>query len=176
MVIIPKNNRLIDMCGGVGFQTKNISEEELKKYYSPELIKRFKKTGCVESFFWQDKAVLPVETKAGVQLMLWGNKDQNVKLPPTGWAREESLKEGKWEYLHPEPVAIPAESGYEKKTWFKFRKGTKGVAIERQGEKRVYMITKQAGKEYAEKTGHDREPLGDKENYQQEAEKQKRLF
>ncbi len=155
------------MCGGVGFRIKNIPERELKKYYSPELIKRFKTTGKIESFFWQKEAVLPVAGKDGEQLILWGNNDENVKLPKTGWAREESLKQGKWDYLHPETVKIPIERGYEKKTWFEIPGGTKGVVVKKGEASRVYMITKEASEEYKKQTGHDREPLGKKRNYEQ---------
>ena len=153
------------MCGGVGFRIKNIPEKELKKYYSPELVKRFKTTGEIESFFWQKDAILPVESKDGEQLMLWGNKDEKIKLPKTGWAREESLKQGKWDYLNPELVNIPIERGYEKKIWFETPAGTKGVVIKKGKENRVYMITKEASDEYKKQTGHDREPLGEKKNY-----------
>lgn len=157
------------MCGGVGYKTKNIPEEELKKYYSPELIKRFKTEGKAESFFWHKNAVLPIQSKSGkVQLMLWGNKDKDLKLPPTGWAKEESLKEGKWDYMHPEPVDIPVDSGYEKKTWFDLSEGTKGIVVKRGDEERVYMITREASEEYKKETGHGREPIGKKKNFKRE--------
>jgi hypothetical protein len=153
------------MCGGAGFRIKNIPEQELKKYYSPELIKRFKTTGRIESFFWQKDPILPVAGKEGEQLILWGNKDKNIKLPKTGWAKEESLKEGKWDYLHPEIVDIPVDQGYEKKTWFDLPKGTKGIVVKKGDNSRIYMITKEASKEYQAQTGHNREPLGEKKNY-----------
>jgi hypothetical protein len=155
------------MCGGVGFKTKNIPDKELKKFYSPELIKRFKTTGRIESFFWLKEPVLPVKIKQGTQLVIWGNKDNNLKLPKTGWAKQESLKDGKWNYLNPEPVDIQVDSGYEKKTWFDLPKGTKGIVVKRDNKERVYMITKEAGDEYKKATGHDREPLGEKKNYEQ---------
>jgi hypothetical protein len=164
------------MCGGVGYKTKNIPESELKKYYSPELVKRFKKEDRIESFFWHDKATLPIKWQGKTQLMFWGNKDKNIKLPPTGWAREESLKDGKWDYLKPEEVDIPVDEGYEKKTWFDFKNGTKGVVVKRDNEERVYMITREASKEYEKKTGHGREPLGEKGNYEQEPGKQNSLL
>lgn len=119
------------MCGGVGFKIKNIPEGELKKYYSSELIKRFKTAGRIESFFWYKDAVLPVETKSGIQLRLWGNKEENIRLPKTGWAKEESLKQGKWNYLHPEMVNILIDDGYEKKTWFNMPEGTKGIVVKK---------------------------------------------
>ncbi len=154
------------MCGGVGFKIKNIPEEELRKYYSPELIRRFKTIDRIESFFWRKDAVLPVATGHGSKLLSWGNKEENIKLPKTGWAKEESLKLGKWNYLKPEIVDIPVDSGYEKKTWFDLPSGTKGLVVKKDHQERIYMITKNASDEYKKQTGHDREPLGDKKNYQ----------
>jgi len=58
---------------------------------------------------------LPVQSKDKIQLLSWGNKDDDVKLPKTGWAKEESLCEGKWNYMHPKLVDIPIDAGYEKK-------------------------------------------------------------
>jgi hypothetical protein len=150
------------MCGGVGFKIKNIEEEELKKYYSPELISRFKDTGRVESFFWHKNAVLPVKIDKGIQLKLWGNKDETIRLPRTGWAKKESLEIGKWDYLHPITVDIPVDCGFEKKVWFDFEDGTKGIVVKKGNEERVYMITKEADEKYKDKTSHDREPIGKK--------------
>ena len=164
------------MCGGVGYKTRNIPESELKKYYSPELLKHFKQTGRIESFFWQTKAVLPVKGRKKVQLVIWGNKDTDIKLPKTGWARQESLDEGKWDYLHPQPVDIAVDSGYEKKTWFELPQGTKGVVVKRGEEERVYMITKEADEAYRKETGHNREPLGPKKNFEHELGGQKPLL
>lgn len=156
------------MCGGIRFNLKQVPEAELKKYYSEELIRRFKSTGAVESFFWHKQAVLPVKKKGSdkAQLTLWGNKEGEIKLPKTGWARVESLNEGKWNWLNPEEVDILAEQGYEKKVWFKFQNGTKGVLVkDKQGVEHVYMITKKADEKYRKATGHDREPLGDKGDF-----------
>ena len=164
------------MCGGVGYKPKNISDEELRKYYSPELIKRFKTTGRIESFFWHNNANLPIKRKNKIQLKLWGNKNDNLRLPKTGWARQESLQAGKWEYLHPELVDIPVDSGYEKKTWFDFSNGAKGLLVKKGEEERVYMITMEAGEEYKKETGHNREPLGKKANYEQESGKERKII
>lgn len=163
------------MCGGVGFKIKNIPEAELKKHYSPELIKRFKTTGRIESFFWHKDAVLPVHTIQGDKLLKWGNKEDEVRLPKTGWAKNESLQQGKWNYLRPESVDIPATEGYEKKTWFDLPQGTKGIIVKKDQDERVYMITKVASTDYKRATGHDREPLGKKENYEHELGKQSKL-
>jgi len=153
------------MCGGVGFKIKNIPELELKKYYSPELIKRFKSADRIESFFWQLNPVLPVKSKSGVELLEWGNKNEQLKLPLTGWAKEESLKAHKWDYLKPEIVDLLVDSGYEKKTWFDLPRGAKGIIVKKDKAERVYMITKAADESYKKQTGHNREPIGEKKNY-----------
>lgn len=155
------------MCGGVGFKIKNIPEKELSKFYSPEMIKRFKADGRCESFFWQKNSVLPVKTRTGMQLKLWGNKNENLKLPETGWAKEESLREGKWDYLKPVIVNIPIDKGCEKKIWFDAIGGMKGILVKRNNLERVYMVTKESSSEYLKETGHNREPVGEKRNYVQ---------
>jgi len=164
------------MCGGVGYKTKNIPDVELKKYYSQELIDRFKHEGRVESFFWHEQASLPIRRGEKIQLMLWGNKNKELKLPSTGWARIESIKNGKWDYLHPDEVDILVDKGYEKKTWFDFKNGTKGLIVKKGDEERVYMITKEASREYKDETSHNREPLGRKDNYKPETYKEEKLL
>ena len=89
----------------------------------------------------------------------WGNRDPEIKLPKTGWAKSESVDEGRWSYLNPQPVVIPAEFGYEKGVWFTIDGGIRGLLIERQEGPRVYMLTKPATAEYARATSHDRMPL-----------------
>jgi hypothetical protein len=150
------------MCGGVGFKIKDIKKSELEKYYSQAEVGRIRNEGRAESFFWHKQAVLPVKEKDGVHLLLWGNKNTGIRLPKTGWAKAESLASGRWDYLHPQPVDIAVESGYEKKVWFDLPSGTKGIIVERDGEERVYMVTQPASDSYKRETGHDREPPGKK--------------
>lgn len=155
------------MCGGVGFKIKNIPEEELRKFYSADQVKRMKKENHAESFFWDKTPVMPVKDENKEKLVEWGNRDEENKLPQTGWAKQESIDKGRWKWLHPKNVDIPAESGYEKKVWFGLPDGLKGLLVnDKEGHERVYMITKEASKKYKDKTGHDREPIGRKENYQ----------
>lgn len=153
------------MCGGVGFGIKNIPEKELKKYYSKEILNEIEVEERAESFFWHESPVLPIKTNKGVELKLWGNKDKDSKLPNTGWAREESIIEGKWNWLEPKPVDIAVLSGYEKKVWFDTPEGLKGILVKHGNEERVYIRTQDASEEYKKETGHDREPIGEKENY-----------
>jgi hypothetical protein len=68
----------------------------------------------VETVFWQAHPVLPALIDGEVRLYDWGNRDDQVRLPKTGWMRQESLEAGKWAYLHPQEVIIPAFMGLEK--------------------------------------------------------------
>lgn len=148
------------MCGGVGFNLSDIDEENLFQFYNEEEIARFKKEGIGMSFFWDREPVLPViEENKRARLVSWGNRDKNVNLPKTGWAKIESVTGGKWNYLHPKDIIIPAVKGYEKGKWFSIEKGIKGIKVSKDSIEKVYMITKEASPEYAKNIKHNREPL-----------------
>lgn len=147
------------MCGGIGFNPNLISEEELLRFFTQEEVDYFFKTGEAQIFFWSIRPVLPAETAGAVHLFDWGNRDKNIDLPKTGWARIESLEAGRWNYLNPVEVIIPASRGYEKKIWFNTPDKLKGVIVEKDGNQRIYMITKPADQDYINLTGHDRMPV-----------------
>jgi hypothetical protein len=155
------------MCGGVIFPYRKEYKEVLEKYYSKAEVEQFEATGEVRSVYWQKgEPVLPVMESeqdedgaaAEPRLLLWGNRDKNKPLPQTGWARMESIEDGKWGYLKPKPVFIPVEYGVEKGKWFGIDKGIAGLVIEKAGEERVYMLTQAADDEFLDVTHHDRMP------------------
>jgi len=148
------------MCGGVGFKTRNLSEGEMEKFYSPDQIRAIKKAGHAQQFFWSEKAFLPIETKHGIELKIWGNKADDLAIPKTAWAKLESIRAGKWEYLNPKPVLLAIDSGMEKKVWFSLPQGATGLMIRKDGQDIVYLVTKEADAEYKAKTGHNRQPVG----------------
>ena len=90
----------------------------------------------------------------------WGNRgDKLEKIPQTGWCRKESLEAGKWKWLAPERVVIPASFGLEKGVWFPIREGVEGVVVRDQSEQpHVYMLTRAASHYYQTMTKHDRMP------------------
>jgi hypothetical protein len=146
------------MCGGIAFNFDLISEEEIRLFLSAQELRAFKKTGEVETFFWSERPILPAEFEGAVHLFDWGNREKTIDLPRTGWARIESLSAGKWNWLNPKEIIIPAARGYEKKVWFNIAKGIHGVLVERDGVERVYMITEPANAKYQNLTKHDRMP------------------
>lgn len=164
MIFTPNHSQLSDiiiqMCGGLAFPIKRIAENELEKWFTPGEFTEIKKKGIATTYFWSKKPFLPIEKDGEVHLVAWGNRDKNIKLPPTGWAKQESIDEGKWFYLHPQEVTIPVVQGVEKKVWFDVPSGAfRGIIVEKDGEPHAYMMTKEASPEYLKLTGHDRQPI-----------------
>jgi hypothetical protein len=156
------------MCGGVIFPYKKEYREMLEQFYSPEEVARFEATGEVRSLYWQPgEPVLPVlasedeeeSAAAPPRLMRWGNRDKEAQFPKTGWARMESIEEGKWRYFKPKPALIPVSYGVEKGKWFSIQTGIAGLVVQKDGEERVYMLTKEANPEFFDHTHHERMPI-----------------
>jgi len=85
------------MCGGVKYTDKQ------------------NKTWTV--YFPSPKAALPVLKKDGeIEWVTWGKrKEENVPaFPNGGWARLDSIKEGKWQRYQPRPVLLPIQSLWRK--------------------------------------------------------------
>ncbi len=151
-----KNN----MCGGIGFKLSKINKSQLKEFLDDEEIHQAEKSGEVRVYYWSKKPFLPVFSNNTTQLLEWGNRDKKSGSPATGWAKEESINNGKWDRYKPEVVKIIAESGYEKGKWFKINgSGIKGIIIKNDHKNSVYMVTKSSSEEYIKKVGHDREPV-----------------
>lgn len=112
-------------------------------------------------FLFRDPiAQLPVILNGKIQVIEWGNRnDKTSRLPQTGWCRRESLEAGKWTWLKPVSVVIPANYGLEKGVWFPIREGMEGVVVlDADGQPHVYMLTQAASTGYEELTKHNRMP------------------
>ena len=71
-----------------------------------------------------------------------------MNLPPGGWARLDSIKEGRWERYHPRPVRLDVEEFMEKdhagkSHWYRLETGQwiQGLIATRDEEQRVYVVT-----------------------------------
>lgn len=152
------------MCGGVLFPYRREYHDALEEFYTPEQVADFEKSGQVRSLYWQKSepvlpVVMPAAEDAGAFILRWGNRDKEAPFPQTGWARIESIEEGKWAYLKPVPVVIPVTFGVEKGKWFSIKQGIKGVVVQRAGQQRIYMLTDDANPEFLARTGHARMPV-----------------
>ena len=154
------------MCGGVIFPYRREHRAMLEQLYSPDDVNAMEQSGAVRSVYWgRSEPVLPVLLSDGEssdevpQLFLWGNRNKDLSLPQTGWARMESIAAGKWSYLRPAPVIIPVTHGVEKGKWFDITHGIRGLLVARGDLQRVYMLTEEANPEFLTVTGHDRMPV-----------------
>lgn len=130
------------MCGGMSFEW----EGQRRTVYFP-----------------QPEPEVPVRGKRGENLVLWGRREKETatSLPTGGWARFESLEQGKWDQWSPAPVAILAEEYMEKNNhsyWFSTpgKEAIAGVGLKENGSGRVYVVTRQATEPY--RKIHDRWP------------------
>lgn len=148
------------MCGGIGFKLTQIPESELETYYSKSQLDSFQSAGSAVSYFWDKIPVLPVMTENETHLVEWGNRDADIPLPKTGWAKVESVENGKWRYYNPQFITIPAIRGFEKGVWFDITgKGIRGLLIEKGDVQRAYMLTQKADSAYLKLTHHARQPI-----------------
>ncbi len=82
------------MCGGIGYKISKFTKKQLKEYFSEEQITKAESSGNIQVHFWSPKAIIPVIISDKHALVEWGNKDKNLHLPKTGWAREKSIDQG----------------------------------------------------------------------------------
>ena len=148
------------MCAGLSFHIDHINSHELDRFMTGQELLDARKGDHLQVFFWQKKPFLAIDEDDGVHLYEWGNREKNLKLPKTGWARLESIRDGMWDWLSPKVVRVPADFGYEKKKWFRTPQGVKAVKIRYNNIIRVYLLTMKADQEYLQYTGHDRMPMG----------------
>jgi len=129
------------MCGGIEYESQKV-------------------------FFPQPGARLPVRLRDGnVTWITWGlRKNESIaKFPNGGWARLNSIYNGKWKPWRPRPVLIVAdqfmEKDHEKKShWVELdrRMVIQGLLAERNKEMRGYVVTISTPPEYS--WIHDRWP------------------
>ncbi|HPV45475.1 MAG TPA: hypothetical protein PK056_08170 [Methylotenera sp.] len=134
------------MCGGVKYTDKQ------------------NKTWTV--YFPSPKAALPVLKKDGeIEWITWGKrKEENAPaFPNGGWARLDSIKDGKWQRYQPRPVLLPIQSFMEKDAekvshWFEVNLGevVQGLLTVNDGTARVYVVTTDTPAEFS--YIHDRWP------------------
>lgn len=149
------------MCKGISILKARLRQELFEQF---ELAHRITMRGEQQElhFMYTDPVVeLPVIRAGQIEILEWGNRgNKESRLPRTGWCRNESLEAGKWRWLSPELVEIPADFGLEKGVWFQIVQGVQGVIVEDEREQpHVYMLTKPASHYYETMTKHDRMPM-----------------
>jgi len=128
-------------------------------------------------YFPSQKAALPVLKKDGeIEWVTWGKrKEENApEFPNGGWARLDSIKQGKWQRYHPRPVLIPIHSFMEKDAdkishWFDMKPDEvlQGLLTIQDSVARVYVVTTDTPAEFS--YIHDRWPRVMQKSYQPES-------
>jgi hypothetical protein len=151
------------MCKGISVSKSRIPRELIEEF---DLMRRVSARVFDDPdqlhFMYTDPVVqLPVIHDGRTAIYEWGNRgNKDSKLPQTGWCRLESVEAGKWRWLSPERVIIPADFGVEKKTWFEINEGLEGVLVrDEQQQPHVYVLTQPASESYERLTTHYRMPL-----------------
>lgn len=152
------------MCKGISILKARLKQELFEQYELAHRITTRGEATQQELHFMYPGAPpieLPVMQDGQLVIMEWGNRNnKESKLPKTGWCRLESLQAGKWRWLSPEKVLIPADFGLEKSVWFQIKEGMEGVVVHDEHERpHVYMLTTEASVYYQNMTRHDRMPV-----------------
>lgn len=152
------------MCRAISLMKNRINLELLEEYNLQRRMRQ-RAEGAEEELVFDfadrdNEPALPVIQAGQMRILEWGNRRRIGKLPPSGWCRLESLEAGKWRWLSPERVIIPAQFGLEKGVWFAITEGVKGVVVHDADDKpHVYMLTMPASTYYTNITRHDRMPV-----------------
>jgi len=153
------------MCRAISILKNRINLELLEEYNLQSRIRQ--RSGDAEEeivFDFADREhdpQLPIIHNGQMLVCEWGNRGgRTEKLPKTGWCRRESLEAGKWRWLSPQKVIIPAQFGLEKGIWFSITEGIEGIVVEdRAKHSHVYMLTQDASTYYQNMTKHERMPV-----------------
>ncbi len=109
-------------------------------------------------YFPSPKAALPVIKKSGaIEWITWGKRKEEPAsyFPNGGWARLDSIKDGKWQRFHPIPVLLPVNAFMEKDAekvshWFDLKPGEvlQGLLTVHENSARVYVVTTETPAEF----------------------------
>jgi len=134
------------MCAGAKFRDKLKADKEWTIYFP------------------NPKAALPIANPDGtIEWVKWGRrKEEEAPFVQGGWARLDSILDGRWERYNPRPVKLAVHAFMEKDEtkashWIDVPPGlaVEALVIER-GEKRVYVVTEDTPLEFS--WVHDRWP------------------
>jgi hypothetical protein len=151
------------MCSALSVQYREFSDK-LIEHHKLESHVITRNEGAEKEIRFQirdKKALLPVWYGSQLNIFEWGNRDnKQSRLYKTFWCKKESLEEGKWSWMHPEFVDIPASFICEKGVWLQVTQGIKGVLVHDENKKpHVYVLTEPASHYFEVATKHNRMPV-----------------
>lgn len=148
------------MCFGIALPISELTDDLVERCRDRLAVREPGGAREARFLFRDPKAELPVWHGNQLSILPWGNREGKFRLPKTGWCRRESLEDGLWRHLLPEPVDIPAAFGLEKGVWFLIEEGLRGILVrDEHGDPHVYMLTQPASHYYQIMTRHSRMPV-----------------
>lgn len=140
------------MCTQIRFNCFDFCDAKLKE------LAHLRSSDQIRMHVNQKGALLPIEHHGEHKLVAWGNQGED--LPKTGYCKLESLEDGKWQWLNPEPVRIIASFAWSKGVWFQVRQGIRGILVYDRAEKpHCFLLTQPATHYFKIMTGADRMPV-----------------
>lgn len=112
-------------------------------------------------FLYRDvRPLLPVWVGNELNIISWGQPRHKSKLPRARAVAQEALQTGVWQDVHPEPVDIPANFGWDKGVWYRITEGVRGILVKDElGNQIVYVLTEPASHYYQVMTRNKRMPV-----------------
>ena len=97
-------------------------------------------------FLYRDtRPLLPVWVGSELTIFSWGHPRRRSKLPRTSAITQEAFQAGVWLGVHPEPVDIPANFGWDKGVWYRIKEGIRGILVADESNNQiVYILTEPA--------------------------------
>lgn len=150
------------MCSGIAVHWREFPDALIDRdQLADRIVSRNGADTKEVRFLYRDrKPILPIVDNKDLIMVEWGNRDnKKSRLPRTGWCTVESLDAGKWRYLRPREVLVPACLGLEKGVWFQIKEGIRAILVrDEAGTPHAYMITEPASHYYEVMTRHNRMP------------------
>ena len=149
------------MCTGIALPIDELPEELVRRHQHRLFLREPGTTRELRFLYRDPRAELPVWYGSRLVVYPWGNRHNKTSaLPRTGWCNLESLEDGYWQYLGPEPVEIPAVLGLERSVWFLIGEGIRGILVRDEHRwPHVYMLTQPASHYYQIMTRSPRMPV-----------------
>jgi hypothetical protein len=112
-------------------------------------------------FLYRDvRPLLPAWVESELSIFSWGQPRRKSKLPRTKVVAQETLQAGVWQDVHPEPVDIPANFGWDKGVWYRIKEGIRGILVRDESDNQiVYVLTEPASHYYQVMTRNTRMPV-----------------
>jgi hypothetical protein len=149
------------MCTGIALPIDELPEDLVRRQRRRLILREPGDSHELRFLYRDPRPELPAWHGNQLCIYQWGNRDvRQSSLPRTGWCRLETLEEGLWRQLNPEPVDIPAALGLERGVWFLIAEGIRGVLVrDEHGHPHVYMLTQPASHYYQIMTRNARMPV-----------------